>query len=337
MLEPPELADHTIIDCLRSQYGLAVADLAFLPLGHDSSAWVYHVQTDAGGSYFLKVRTSVANEPSLLVPRYLQDHGVAHAVAPLPATSRQLWAAAGDFALILYPFIDGTTGMEHGMSDAQWIDYGASLRQIHTTVIAPDLARIMRHELFVPEWAAMVKRLDAHISTRTFDDPAMGELATFWQERRDEIRALASRAEELGQRLAPMALPFVICHADIHTNNVLLDTEQQAWIVDWDETILAPKERDLMFVVGGISSELVGPREEELFFQGYGSTTVDPLALAYYRHAWAVGDIGSFGEEIFFRPDLGAKTRHRAVRLFLGLFQPGEIVALAHASDHAAT
>jgi hypothetical protein len=28
--------------------------------------------------------------------------------------------------------------------------------------------------------------------------------------------------------------------------------------VDWDDTILGPKERDLMFVVGGIIGELIG-------------------------------------------------------------------------------
>jgi hypothetical protein len=39
-----------------------------------------------------------------------------------------------------------------------------------------------------------------------------------------------------------------------------------------------------MFVVGGgINRALVGPREEELFLQGYGATTLDPLVPTYYR------------------------------------------------------
>ena len=103
--------------------------------------------------------------------------------------------------------------------------------------------------------------------------------------------------------------------------------------MDWDETILAPRERDLMFVVGGISSEWVGPREEALFFRGYEATAIDPLALAYYRYAWVVGDIGAYGEQVFFRPDFGPDTRRAGVDFFTGLFKPGEIVALAHASD----
>jgi len=109
------------------------------------------------------------------------------------------------------------------------------------------------------------------------------------------------------------------------------------WIVDWDETVLAPRERDLMFVIGGIIGGLVGPRQEELFFQGYGETSVDPLALAYYRYARAVEDIGAYGEEVFFRPDLGPVSKRAAVEGCMSLFTPGSIVSLAFASDDWAT
>lgn len=125
----------------------------------------------------------------------------------------------------------------------------------------------------------------------------------------------------------------MLCHADIHTANVLIDAGGQVWIVDWDETVLAPKERDLMFAVGGgISVEMVGPRDEEFFLQGYGATTIDPLALTYYRYAWAVSDLGASGAEVNFRSDLGPVTRRSAVDLFMGLFSPGNIVSLAFAA-----
>lgn len=335
MREPPaKLSNATMLTCLRTQYGLPVANLTFLPIGHDSSAWVYQAQTDDGTAYFVKLRTGIANEAGLRLPRYLHDHGVTHVVAPLPTATQTLWASVDGYALILYPFIDGTTGMQSGMSDRQWVDYGAILRQMHATPISAELTRSMRREDFAPEWGAVTKQLDAHIGARAFADPAARELAAFWQARRPEIQMLLDRAEELGRRLARTAPPFVICHADIHTDNVLLDDGGQVWLVDWDETTLAPKERDLMFVVGGISTDLVGPREEELFFRGYGPTAIDPLGLAYYRYAWAVGDIGAFGAEVFFRPDLGAATKRAAVDSFLSLFQPGEIVSLAFASGY---
>jgi Ser/Thr protein kinase RdoA (MazF antagonist) len=51
----------------------------------------------------------------------------------------------------------------------------------------------------------------------------------------------------------------VLCHADLHTWNVLVDSVGDLWIADWDEAVLAPRERDLMFVVGGIGHGLVTP------------------------------------------------------------------------------
>jgi spectinomycin phosphotransferase len=334
MREPPvDLADEQLRASLHTRYGLAVTELTFLPLGHDSSAWVYRVRTTDGTSYFLKVRRRVVNEPRLLVPRYLHDQGVAQVIAPLPTTTQALWTAVDGYALILYPFVEGTSGKDQGMTRSQWIAYGTILRQIHAATLPPDLAQLMPRETFVPEGAGLVRDLEAHLGGRTFADPTAQALATFWHERRDEIHTLVRRAEELGLRLAERAPAFMLCHADIHTANVLLDAGARVWIVDWDETVLAPKERDLMFVVGGgISDRLVGPREEEWFFQGYGATPLDPLALAYYRYAWAVSDISEFGAQVFFRPDLGEVTKHAAADQFISLFQPGQIVAKAFGS-----
>jgi spectinomycin phosphotransferase len=122
-----------------------------------------------------------------------------------------------------------------------------------------------------------------------------------------------------------------LCHADLHTWNVLVDSDQQLWIVDWDEAVVAPRERDLMFVVGGICAGLVSPDDTRAFFQGYGRARVDPVLLAYYRCAWAVQDIAAYAEEAVLSPGLGASIRRAALEGFVSLFEPGNIVDLASA------
>jgi spectinomycin phosphotransferase len=114
---------------------------------------------------------------------------------------------------------------------------------------------------------------------------------------------------------------------------VLLDTAQQMWIVDWDETILAPKERDLMFVIEGIGHDLVSSHATTCFLHGYGTAAIDRRALVYYRYAWAVQDMGAYVEQVFFSPDLSEQPRSDAVRDCIDLFAPGNIVAIARASD----
>jgi spectinomycin phosphotransferase len=333
MLEPPNLPDETIIAALRERYGLAVTEIAFLPIGNDASAWVYRVNATDGDVYFLKVRKGSLNEPGLLVPRTLHEQGVAHIIPPLPTAAGAVWTALGNFTLILYPFIEGEAAVYAGMEEQHWIAYGAVLRQTHAAVLPPNLTRKMRVETFTPGWIDVVRALGEQMGRRVFADPIEEELAAFWLARRAEIETLVERAEALGQRLRASAPPLVLCHADIHTWNLLIDTGGKLWVVDWDETVLAPKERDLMFVVGGIGRDLVHPHEEAWFFEGYGPVDVDALALAYYRYARAVEDIGSFAEEVFSMEDVGVETKRAAMEFFMLQFEPGNIVSLAHAAD----
>jgi spectinomycin phosphotransferase len=335
VLEPPDLSEATMITAVRDHYGIPLESVTFIPLGCDSAAWAFRAETEGGDTYFLKVRKGVPNPVSLIVPHYLHERGVQQVAAPFRTRSQGLWADAGEFALILYPFIDGDSGTERGLNEAQWRAYGAVLRQVHDTTPAPVLTGQMRREAFVPDWAEAARRVDAHVSSQRPADPIEHELAAFWLQRQGEIRALVARATELGDQLRAAGLPFVLCHADVHTWNVMVDTADRLWIVDWDETMLAPKERDLMFVVGGIGAGLVQPHEEAWFLQGYGPASIDPLALAYYRYNWAIGDIGTYAEQVFLMPDTGVITKRNAVQAVISCFGPGNIVDLAYAAGRS--
>ncbi|GAC1458274.1 MAG: aminoglycoside O-phosphotransferase APH(9)-Ia [Ktedonobacterales bacterium] len=334
---PPHLALERLAAGLLTHYGLSIAELTFLPLGYDALAWVYQAQSVAGQDYFVKVRARPTNEAGLLVPRYLREQGIAQIVAPLPTLAGQLWTRVDRYALSLYPFVVGTSGMRAGgLSERQWREFGAILQRIHALALPPLLERALQREQFTCAGIQVVEQLDATIDTSAFrgvDDPSAQALATFWRARRREIRGLVQRVEELGKQLARVALPCVLTHGDMHTGNVHVDVDGHIWIVDWDETALAPKERDLMFVVGGIHTDLVGAHAEQAFFSGYGPTTMSSLALAYYRYAWAVQDIGEFGQEVLRMPDVGATARRDALDTLIALFDPKSIVAIAQASS----
>jgi spectinomycin phosphotransferase len=333
MLEPPNLPNEAIITSLQASYGIPVATLTFLPIGADSAAWVYRVQALDGATYFLKVRTRVDNVLSLVIPRYLHERGVPHLVAPLPAGDQALWVTVDDFALILYPFVEGGAGVDVGLSEQHWVALGAMMKQIHATQLPPDLAGIVRRETYVPWRRELIPDLEAAVAAPPPADPVARELAAFWHSRWDTIRTLVDRADALGRQLEKSPAPLALCHADLHTWNVMIDITQQLWLVDWDEVVLAPIERDLMFVIGGIGPGLVSPHDTEAFFRGYGATTIDARRLAYYRCAWAVQDIAAYAEQVFLSPDLGEVTRRDAARVFMLQFEPDNMVELALASE----
>lgn len=328
MLEKPAIADEALIACIRNGYGIPVTGIEFLPIGNDATAWVYRVDSDSS-THFLKVKRGALYEPAVLVPRFLRDGGIEQIVAPLPARTQTLWTTLDEFTLILSPFIAGEIGGEVGLSDDQWIEHGATLKRIHTTRPSPELLARVPHETFAlkTRWLEAIKTVERRLDTGDYHDNAQQEaLAALWSEKRAEITQIVDRTQALGRACQQKAPQMVICHADIHTHNLLVGPDGGLHIVDWDETLLAPVERDLMFVADASDHQKV------LFYQGYGATEVDALPLAYYRHEWCVQEFGDYGERVFLNGDSGEATRQEAVRSFLELFEPGDVVEAAHRS-----
>ncbi len=332
MADKSRINEEKIIACLQEGYGLTVTGIEYLPLGYDAHAKVYRIQANRD-FYFLKVIKGSIDERSILIPHYLKEQGIDQVIPPLPTNSQELWIKLNGYTLMLSPFIEGTSGWDTGLSDRQWVAFGAVLKQIHSLQLPAELSQCIPQETFVPDpkWSSIVKQLHAAVRDRGYTNPYERQLATFWIEHYNEIGTILYRAEQLGSRLKDKSLEFVLCHADIHTANLLLGDHGELYIVDWDQTVFAPRERDLMFVtVGGFVTE---EKFEALFFQGYGKTEIDPLAMAYYRYARLVEDFGGFAEEVFFM-ETTPEAKEIAIRWFIAQFAPDGLVEAAHRLDH---
>lgn len=333
MLEKPDLQDEKIIACLQDEYGLLVVQVAFLPLGADRDTAVYRVVADDETPYFLKLRGGVFGEIAVALPKFLSDQGIVQIIAPLATKTGQLWASLDAFKLILYPFVEGHNGYEVNLSDRPWVDFGTALKRIHTAVVPPALSRRIQQETYSPQWREIVKTFLERVEDDAFDDPIAVKLAAFLKARRDEILDLVGRAERLAQALQARSPEFILCHSDIHAGNILIDANDAFYIVDWDDPILAPKERDLMFVGGGQFGAGHSPQEEgALFYRGYGQTQIDPIALAYYRYERIIQDIAVFCEQIFLTNE-GGEDREQSFQYLTSNFLPNGVLEIAYKSD----
>lgn len=338
MLEKPDLPDATILTGLRDGWGLAVQSLDFLPIGNDARAWAYSVRCKPSvrwadsARYFLKLRRLPLDDVALDLPHALFSMGIRAVVAPLAALDGRLWRAAGDFGLILYPYIDGQNGMSAGLSPAQWVAFVGILRALHQARLPGALLERIPRETFHPAWLDMARRIDRLVFEQLFTCPYQADLAAFWRERSRQINELCARADEIGAMLRGRPQNFVLCHADIHTANLIVDPGGELHVVDWDQPVLAPPERDLTFVVSDGSPEHRGP-EEAMFFEGYGETEIDLLALAYYRYEWCVQELGDYGQRVFFSPGLGEETLADSVNGIRALFAPGDVIEGAYRSE----
>jgi spectinomycin phosphotransferase len=328
--QQPVLDDSAVIQLVNIGYGLEVADIAFLPLGADAASAVYRVQTHDARQYLLKARKSEWFSPaSLLVPQRLAQRGVPSIVAPIAPITQELCVVQGGYAWSLFPYLQGRLAAEEGLTDAQWTRLGSVLRQVHELGRDDDIASTASRETFTPSRMDLIPKLAEVLHNRRDREDFHLELADFWRSKRSEIDRLIDCCQGLSRQLRQDPAPLVLCHADLHVWNILVENGGELWIVDWDETRMALKECDLMFVVGSIGRGLVSADETMSFMRGYGDVDLDPRALTYYRCAWALQDIAAYGEQVLFAPDLGSAARQAALQSFMGLFDPENIVSIA--------
>ncbi len=316
MREPPNIPEERLRSCLQEQYNLSVVTLEFLPLGLDYNAGVYRVVSEQGSAYLLKATIRSLSEASYLVPGYLRDQGIASVVAPLPTNRQSLWGQAGRWTVIVYPFIDGDTGWTT-MTDAHWREAGSTFRQIHQLTPPAHVSEALHKESFDPaEYIQQIHILETqHISSRPGESASEHMVRSTWMAHQATIHTAVAMLEKLAEVLQKQAGPYVICHADLHANNVIRDHAGHIHVIDWDEVMLAPKERDFLFTGEPPTDDTVRSSIPP-FFQGYGPMQVDWTALTYYLYERVVQDLIAYAQDALLRDELGEESKSDNAQAF---------------------
>jgi spectinomycin phosphotransferase len=323
----PDVPTGEIVEHLRTTYGLEPRHVALIAGRAHAEATVYRVDGHEG-SYLLKLAPARRGAPSPLA-RHLADSGISQVLAPLRTRDGQLSARLEDRQASLYPFVEGDNGFQTPLTEAQWTALGKVVRAIHDVKLPSSVSEVVRRETYSDTWHSKTRRYLAVVPSGHRDDSVARELIQFLSSKRAVITMLVEHAEELVPTFHRKALPEVPCHGDLHAGNVLGDGVGSLMIVDWDDPVLAPKERDLMFVGGGIGG--VWNREEEsaAFYRGYGSVTVDAEALAYYRCERIVEDVAVYCDQLLLDGGDQGADREQMLRKLVSAFDPNDVVEIA--------
>jgi spectinomycin phosphotransferase len=326
MLDDPGLDTQELTAALRTGWAVEASAFTFVP-GYDMRAASYEVAT-ADARVFVKVRFGPAAAAPLEVPRALLDAGVPNVLAPMRTLASGLsHAMDGDRTLVLYPFVAGRNAMVAALTSDQWRTFGATLRAVHDSGLAKRFADRLPAETFGLASAGAVRQALERARRPSPQSPAGERLSGFLREQAGRIGTMLERAEELGGRLGGRPFARVLCHADIHAANILVaDDDGRILLVDWDGPMLAPRERDLLFVIGSRIARDVEPEEEAWFFEGYGEVGVDPEAIVYYRYERILEDLGEVAISVFGDGDRSEASRASEVALAESFFASGGIL-----------
>jgi spectinomycin phosphotransferase len=328
MREPPRILDEHLRACLQDQYDLYPVTLEFLPRGKDYSAGVYRVVSTQGAAYLLKITSRPLYEPSCFVPRYLSNQGITAVVAPIPTKSNALWTKLMDWTVLVYPFHDGDTSLTT-MTDELWREVGSIFKQIHQVTPPLEGFESLRKESFDPSgYARWVRTFESqHLHSREGESEAARALRDSWAAHQATIHMGVTTLEKLAERIKARSFPYVICHADLHAANLIRDPAGHVFVIDWDEVMLAPRERDFIFI---------RKPQADAFWQGYGAIEIDWMLLSYYLWERVVQDLIENAQNVCFKEDLTEATRAEIAQVFhYSLSQEGlNLKAAFEASAH---
>lgn len=332
MIIKRSLSERCVIEYLNIYYDIEITTLTPLLLGADMNASVYKAQGVDQKFYFVKLKSGLNHDTGVAILDLLHNEGIQQIIPPIKTSQGLLAQHIYEYTLIVYPYIENQNGFSQILTDDQWIILGKVLRKVHEFKIPAALQDHIRKEDCSPKWRDIVRALYNHIEKKPNEDRWAKQLATFMQEHKKEIYRLLDSAELFGQKIQQESAEFVLCHADIHGGNVLIGENGSIYIVDWDQPVMAPKERDLMFIGGGVANVWNNPHEEDFFYKGYGKTKINRVILAYYRHERIVEDIAEYGQALLLTSD-GGEDRAEMFKQFRGMFEPNGVVDIAFKTD----
>ncbi|WBV71824.1 aminoglycoside O-phosphotransferase APH(9)-Ia [Legionella pneumophila] len=325
------ITDQHLIALLKVYYGIDIHTVQLIVGGADMNAFGYKADSESN-SYFVKLKYGHHDEINLSIIRLLHDSGIKEIIFPIYTRDTKLFQQINHFKIIVYPFINAPNGFTQNLTEKQWHQLGKVLRQIHETSVPTAIQQRLRKETYSPKWREMVRSFYNKIGFDDSDDQITTDFKTFFNQKIDSIHRLVDSSEELSKKIQLDLDKYVLCHSDVHAGNVLVVNEGSIFIIDWDEPMLAPKERDLMFIGGGIGNVWNKPHEIDYFYEGYGKTNVDKIILSYYRHERIVEDIAVYGQDLLSR-DQNNESRLESFKHFKSMFDPNDVVEIAFSSD----
>ncbi len=305
------------------------AQLGFklLTVGADIDASVYKAETSDRQSYFVKLKTGQVRNISLNMLSKLRNAGIKQIIPSIRTLNGQLSCLMGEFTLIVYPFIQGQDGFSRVLTANQWVALGNALRQVHEFKVPSCILSQIRRETYSDKWRRAVRAIDTLLDAMPCTDQWALSLLKLIKNQKTAIQRLVDTAEELAQKIRNHSPEFVLCHSDIHGGNVIVADNGLIYIVDWDDPIIAPKERDLMFIGGGVANVWNTPHEEAFFYKGYGKTAINQEILAYYRHERIVEDIAEYCHCLL--STAAGDDRETMYAHFAAMFEPLGVVDIA--------
>jgi spectinomycin phosphotransferase len=296
LTEPADLDRAELAAAVERHWALSRLRFEYLPVGFGGHHW-------RAGEWFVTVDDLAAgHQPGpdpdasfAALDRAYQtaailrdDAGLDFVVAPVADSEGAMIRRLTDrYAVTVAPFVDSES--------SEWGPYETGDERRTMSAIVARLHGATEH---VP--AGLPRVEDFAVPARAPFEDALRDLERAWTtgpfaestrrllaETASGVQRLLGEYDMLADSARSSADPWVITHGEPHRANVIQDPRGRRHLVDWDTTLLAPRERDLHMV---LSDDLTG-------WDAYVAIVpaeLDEPTLRLYRRLWELSDITTF-------------------------------------------
>ncbi|WP_433538521.1 phosphotransferase enzyme family protein [Micromonospora sp. CA-249363] len=322
-----------VVGWVSAEFGLELSTVDEVAHGADLRARLWRGATGDGARYAVKV-SGGGTPAGLIVAAHLAERGVPGIAAPVRTRDGRLYAERDGVRLSVVPWVSDLRALDGPMTEAHWRSYGELLAAVHAVPVTGELERLLpgggdAYPLIMAATRDVAGRLRDQADS---GDPLVAELAAVWSANADRVSTVLGGVERLASGRSG---PAVVCHGDPHLGNLLLGPDGQVWLIDWDDAVLAARECDLMFVVGGVLAFApITPEQERAVLAGYGGVDIDAVRLAWFLAVRALDDLSDWTRQAL-DPTASPDDRATAARIVRGLVSPVGLVTLAHTALRA--
>jgi len=298
LAEPTDLDRAELASALGHHWRLRVAELEYLPVGFGSHHWravdgdgVQHFVTvdDLEAGFQASPDTDVAFaalERSFNTAAFLRDQAALEfVVGPLPddegCVIRRLSRRYSVTVSLLVAGESSQWGPWESAADRRAM--GVVLARLHATTAEIPAGLPRREDFAIPSRAALVDAL-ADLGDEWESGPFAESTRHLLAETGSGLERRLLEYDELVAEVKGSSEPWVITHGEPHRANVIRAPDGSMLLVDWDTTLLAPRERDLRMV---LDDELTGWEEYRAVL---GDCALDRRIIELYRRWWDLAD-----------------------------------------------
>ena len=293
MLTESNIDKSLLKDVIQQKFGITVVNFALVPKWEAARGYI--IESSDHKSFFLKIYwdDKIPDSAFKFADDLFGRAGIVNIAHPIPTSHGQMRIQVRDFQIALFDWISGKTAQDHKLTDRQLERLGELLAKIHQskTVIGEYPVRenfaIPFRDRFLAIFDTLSKIVGKSTKYRT-------RVKLFLEPHRQKFMRELETLEKLQRKVEARRLEFVNCHGEPSPGNVLSSDNDEVHLLDWDDPIFAPKEKDLLFFKGN----------EEPVMKGYSAfskdTIIDRDALEFYGHMWNLGEIADYGGKLLF-------------------------------------